>query len=488
MNEQLKLFKTLLKNDLSFFTQKVFTTVDPRVDYLHNWHVDLIAEYLLACKNGEIKRLIINIPPRHLKSISVAVAFPAWLLGHNPSEQIMCASYSEELSYQHSMNCRLLLESPWYHEVFPETKLAHDQNTKRKFITTRRGHRIAASVGGTATGEGGNFLIVDDPISAEQALSEVYRERAKRWFFQTFSTRLNDKKNGAMIVIMQRLHEDDLTGHLLRSGGWEHLCLPLIAEEDETLEMGKINIKRKEGDLLHSSRIGPTEVEQIKSDLKHNFIGQYQQRPSPEGGGEFFKEWLMYYEKIDHKNFNNYIVVDPANEKKEKSDYTSAIVFGAGPDGNLYLVDAIRDKLNVREREDLIFDWHQKYEPKLVVYEKYGMQVDIDWIRKAMEDRNYRFRIQEVGGILRKKDRIDRLKKLFSDRKIYLPKVLYKSNYECKTIDVIDEFIHQEYVTFPVGLHDDMLDAMSRIVDISKEIIYPGKGNIDYYTIYNHHY
>ena len=131
--------QALLRNNLTAFTEKVFSHVDPGAKYLPNWHIGLIAEYLKACQNGDIQRLIINIPPRHLKSISVAVAFPAWLLGHNPSEQIMCASYSQTLSESHSLNCRLVVESDWYQWLFPDTRIVDDQNTKRKFVTTQRG-------------------------------------------------------------------------------------------------------------------------------------------------------------------------------------------------------------------------------------------------------------------------------------------------------------------------------------------------------------
>lgn len=473
----------MLRNDLTSFTQKVVETVDPAADFQYNWHIGLIAEHLIACKNGEIQRLIINIPPRHLKSISVAVAFPAWLLGHNPSEQIMCASYSQDLSFKHSLDCRLVMQHEWYKTVFPGTQIVDDQNTKRKFITTQRGHRIATSVGGTATGEGANFLIVDDPLSASQGQSEAFRETANSWFDQTFSTRLNDKKKGCIIVIMQRLHENDLTGHLLEKGGWHHLCLPMVAEKDEELSKGRISHVRKKGEYLHADRIGETELNIIKNEIgSYAFAGQYQQTPSPEGGGEFRNEWIQYYDTLKPETLNHYIFVDPANSKSKDSDYTAAVVLGAGGDGNLYVVDLIRDRLNVREREELIFDLHKKYRPKSVAYEKYGMQTDIDWLRKAMEDRNYRFTIQDVGGKLSKEDRIRRLIPYFYNQKIYFPRVLYKANYEKKTIDVVDAFIHKEYLTFPVGMHDDLLDAMSRLCDV--QIQYPGRDTINYYELY----
>lgn len=476
--------QALLRQDFPAFIEKVFTTIDPGSEYLHNWHIDLIAEYLIACQRKEIKKLIINIPPRHLKSLSVAVAFPAWLLGQNPSEHIMCASYSHDLSFQHSMNTRLILESTWYQATFPNTRLLADQNTKRKFVTDKMGFRIATSVGSTATGEGGNFLIIDDPLSADQAASETMRDNANRWFDQTFASRLNDKKNGVMIVIMQRLHENDLTAHLLKKGGWEHLCIPLIAETKTTYKRGWVEKTRTEGELLHPERISATEVATIQAEAgAYAFAGQYQQSPSPIGGGEFRQEWIQYYNTMDYSKYNTYIFIDPANAKTKTNDFTAMVVVGAGPDGNLYILDMVRDKLNVREREDTLFALHAKYKPQLVAYEKYGMQVDIDWLRKSMEDRNYRFRIEEVGGALKKEDRIRRLIRYFYEGRIYMPRMLFKSNWMNQTVDLIDAFIHQEYNTFPVGLHDDMLDALSRIADVN--IIYPGNSNIDYYKIYN---
>jgi|SRR6267154_47155 len=473
-----------LRTDLASFTEKVFSHVDPGATYLPNWHIDLIAEYLKACQEGQIQRLIINIPPRHLKSISVAVAFPAWLLGKNPSEQIMCASYSQDLSFKHSMDCRLVVQSDWYKWLFPGTTLVDDQNTQRKFVTSQRGFRIATSVGGTATGEGGNFLIVDDPISSAQADSTVMRENANIWFDRTYSSRLNDKKKGCIIVIMQRFHEEDLTGHLLQKGGWEHLCLPLIAEEESIIERGGVLQERKIGDILHPERIGLEDIKQLKVEIgAYGFAGQYQQRPSPEGGGKFRREWLQYYDNIYHADLVTYMLVDPAYTKTENSDYTAIWIIGAGQDGNLYVVDIVRDKLNVREKEDLIFELHKKYTPQ-VHYEAGGTQRDADWLREAMEDRNYRFQIIETKcpRSLSKTDRISRLVRYFAEGKIYLPRQLFKTDWQGRLVDVVEQFVQEEYLAFNAGKHDDLLDALSRICDIT--IQYPGKSNIDYYKIY----
>ena len=197
----------------------------------------------------------------------------------------------------------------------------------------------------------------------------------------------------------------------------------------------------------------------------------------------FRKEWIQYYDTVFHDQFTKYMFVDPAYTKTADSDYTAIWIIGAGEDNNLYVIDIVRDKLNPREKEDLVFDLHRKYNPQ-VHYESGGTQRDADWLKSAMEDRNYRFPIYEAKcpRSLSKRDRIGRLIRYFAEHKIYFPRFLYKSDWEGKLIDVVDAFIQQEYLQFPVSKHDDLLDALSRICDIT--ITYPGKHNIDYYKIY----
>lgn len=475
------LVRSLLRSDLHSFTHKVFKTVSPADTYLPNWHVKLICEYLRACEQGKINRLIINIPPRFMKSIAVSVAFPAWLLGHHPEKQIMCASYGMALSYKHSMDTRFAMRQDWYKSLFPKTVLGEDVNTKSKFVTTSRGFRLATSIGSAVTGSGADYLIVDDPLNADGAHSPVAVEAANNWFDQVFSTRLNNPKKGVIIVIMQRLHENDLTGHLLAKGGWTHLNVPLIAEKDHVYKMGKVVKEVKKGDLLHPERVGNDEVEKLKTALgPYAFAGQYQQSPAPAGGGVFKVDWLKYYKNIDYSNMNLYIFVDPANAKGKRSDYTAITVIGAASDGNLYVVDMIRDRLDAQERENTVFDLHKKYRPLCIYIEKYGMQVDIDYIRYAMERRNYRFNVRELGGTMSKESRIRRLEALFASGRIWFPESgIYKPDGRGGFRNLVQEFIDQEYLTFPLGTHDDMLDSMARVCDITPE--YPGGVEFDYY-------
>ena len=243
-----------LRHSFPAFVRRVFGEVDPGAVYQHGWHIDAMCEGLEACGRGEINRLIINVPPRSLKSITVSVAWAAWLLGKDPTAQIMASSYHEDLAFRHSLDCRFVIEAPWYQGLFPGTQIATDQNEKRKFQTTRRGYRVATSVGQARIGEGGDFLIMDDPHNPRQAQSDVERQAALFWYDRTFSTRLNDKKHGVMVLVMQRLHDRDMTGHLIEKGGWTHLCLPAEAPKRTVVEIGGFQIERDEGERFLAAR------------------------------------------------------------------------------------------------------------------------------------------------------------------------------------------------------------------------------------------
>lgn len=230
--ERLKLQQRLrLEASLPEFIRAAWKVLEPGNRYSHNWHIDLIAERLTALRQRQIRRLIINIPPRCMKSLLCSVMWPAWIWTTEPERRFLFASYSDSLSTKHSVDRRTLMSSAWYQSLWAHRfRFASDQNVKTEFQNTARGHMIATSVTGTATGKGGDFLVVDDPHNPKQALSELEREAAIRFFTQTLVTRLDDPKTGSICVIMQRLHELDLSGYLLAKGGWEHISLPMEYE------------------------------------------------------------------------------------------------------------------------------------------------------------------------------------------------------------------------------------------------------------------
>ena len=232
-----------------------------------NWHVEAITAKLSALRAGRIGRLIISVPPRHLKSHLASVAFPAWCSGHDPSTQILCVSYAQDLADKLSRDCRRIMPSDWYQRLF-STRLSPQRQAVSEFETTAQGCRLATSVGGVLTGRGADIIIIDDPLKPEEALSQTQRQAANEWFDHTLYSRLNDKRKGAIVLIMHRLHEDDLVGHVLAQEDWEVACFPAIAEDDETYMIEALVesrcVSRARGEALHPEREPIEMLEQIR--------------------------------------------------------------------------------------------------------------------------------------------------------------------------------------------------------------------------------
>jgi hypothetical protein len=237
-------YDAVLRTALSFFAQRCFAELNPQTAFAMNWHIDVIAAKLTAVRDGKIKRLIINLPPRHLKSLMASVAFPAWCLGHDPSAQILCVSYGEDLANKLARDCPAIMISRWYQRLF-SNRLAPHHQAVGEFLTTAHGYRLSTSNGGVLTGRGADMIIIDDPLKPEEALSDTQRQKTNDWFDNTLYSRLNDKQHGAIVIIMQRLHEDDLVGHVLAKEGWEVVRFPAIAEEDEVHALVVPNVPQR---------------------------------------------------------------------------------------------------------------------------------------------------------------------------------------------------------------------------------------------------
>src|ERR1700757_4201031 len=230
------IFQVLLANNLTSFTEFAFGVVRPDIVFKPNWHFEAVTHKLSQVASGEVRRLIITLPPRNLKSLCASVALPAWFLGRNPSERVVVVSYSDVLARTHANDFRLLVNHPIYQASFPAMPLGRD--TDREITTTERGKRIATSIEGTLTGLGGNLIIIDDPIKLGDAMSEVVRARVIEWFRSTLLSRGDDKSATRIVVVMQRVHQNDLAGYLLEQRGFEVLTLPAIAPRNETYELG----------------------------------------------------------------------------------------------------------------------------------------------------------------------------------------------------------------------------------------------------------
>jgi predicted phage terminase large subunit-like protein len=281
------------------FVRQAWPIVEPSTPFVPGWHIDAIVEHLEAVTYGQIRNLLMNVPPRHMKSLLVAVFWPAWEWIRWPERRWLYSSYGAQLSIRDSIKCRRLIESPWYqHRWGDRFSLTSDQNTKGRFDNDRSGYRLATSVGGAATGEGGDRIICDDPHNVQEAESDAVRKVTLDWWDVVISTRVNDPKTAAKVVVMQRCHQQDLGGHLLEQGGWEHLCLPAEYEgPGRATSIGWSDPRTEQGELLWPDRFGPAEIESLKISLgSYAAAGQLQQRPSPAGGGMFKRHWFRYWQ------------------------------------------------------------------------------------------------------------------------------------------------------------------------------------------------
>ncbi|MGH6718655.1 MAG: phage terminase large subunit [Alphaproteobacteria bacterium] len=439
----------LLRHDLASFVAKAFGAVNPGKRYVPGWPVELLGAHLMACARGEITRLIVNLPPRSLKSIIVSVAWPAWLLGRDPACRIMAASYSERLAVKHALDCRHVLAQPWYRRLFPAFALAKDQNEKHKFLTTARGHRIATSVGGTVTGEGGDVLIVDDPLSATQAASRIQREAVLDWFDQTFANRLDDKKRGVIVVVMQRLHAADLTGHLLAKGGWEHLALPAEAPAATIVRHGPIAIRRAEGDPLWPAREGQAELRRARRELgSRAYAAQYQQNPAPEDGGLVRLAWFRRLAQPPAEPRRIVLSWDTATKGRAHNDPSVGGVWAETAEG-WHLMTVIRRRMDYPTLRRCVVELAAAWRPAAVLIEDQASgQALIQDLRAET-----RLPVIAIRPNADKVTRFARVSPLIEAGRVSLPaEAPWLAEYEA------------ELAAFPDGAHDDQVDMTSQFL------------------------
>lgn len=291
----------LAHKSLAWFIRGAWATVEPSTPLQWNWHIEAICEHLEAVTRREIKQLLVNIPPGHMKSLIAAVFWPAWEWLHKPGEKTIFGSYAADLAIRDSVKCRDLILSPWYQDSFrPEWKLSSDQNVKSSYRNTSKGERLSLSVSSKATGFRGDKLVVDDPLNAKEAYSKTARDEANDWFFRVMSTRVNDPATAARVVIMQRLHDQDVSGMILERGGFEHLCLPSEFDSARRIytSIGWTDPRADDGELLFPEKYSSDVLAQAKKDLGDDYEGQHNQRPNPADGAVFQDGWWKFWKPI----------------------------------------------------------------------------------------------------------------------------------------------------------------------------------------------
>ena len=442
------ILNTALRRDLVAFVQKVFGTVSPGTPFLPNWHIEAMCHELAKVVSGKTKRLIITIPPRHLKSICASVAFPAWALGYDPTRQIICVSYAQELAVKHGNDCRAVMASDWYRRVFPGTKIDAAKNTETEVMTTKRGSRLATSVGGVLTGRGGNMIIIDDPLKPADAMSDTARARHIEWYSTTLISRLDNKEEDAIIVVMQRLHQDDLVGHLLQERGWQHLSLPAIAETEQQIEIGPGQYHMRQiGDLLHPARESREVLDNIKKGMgSATFSAQYQQAPVPPGGNMIDWAWFGWYEPNNSRKFDEIIISwDTAMKATELSDYSVGTVWGVWC-GFYYLLDLIRVRLGYPALRRKIVDVYNQWDRRTILIEDAGSGTSL--IQDLRDSNILAHPIKPEGD---KVMRMAAQAAKIENGEVFLP----------RHAEWLDD-LRTELLAFPHGSHDDQVDSISQ--------------------------
>ena len=450
------LFDAVLRIDLASFIRASFAIVSPGDGFIPNWHIEAIAYALERVLRGETKRLIINVPPRSLKSICCSVAYVAYILGHDPTRQVVCVSYSEVLARKHANDCRALMRSAMYRRLWPATHISSTKDTELEFMTSKRGYRLSTSVGGTLTGRGGNLIIIDDPLKPQEAYSEPARERLRQWYGNTLLSRLNNKAEDAIIIVQQRVHMDDLVGHVLERENWTVLSLPAIAEVEEEIPIGPNRVHvRKPGDVLHPEREPLPVLDEIRLSMgTMDFAAQYQQEPVPPGGNLIDWEWFRVYDTPPAMMPGDRIIVswDTAMSPREFSDYSACVILQVRGE-TVYVLDVIRERLEFPDLRRKIIgvhsQWRQAAQNYSLLVENKGSGMSL--VQDLRGEGIHAVAVDPEGDkIMRVHAQTARIE----GGAVHLPRrALW-----------LDE-LRREILAFPHGRYDDQVDALSQGLD-----------------------
>jgi predicted phage terminase large subunit-like protein len=451
-------YEVLLRHDLATFIERSFLELNPETVFIPSQHIEVLATKLERCSRGELRRLIINLPPRSLKSHAASVAFVAWLFGHNPAAQVICASYGQELADKHARDCRTVVMSPFYRRAFPGTLLSTTKLSVNEFHTTRHGCRLSTSIGGVLTGRGADMIIIDDPLKPDEAMSEARRKAVNEWFDNSLLSRLNDKNKGVIIIVMQRLHMDDLVGHVLEQGGWDVLKFPAVAEEDETFEiesvLGKRIYRRQPGELLQPEREPQQVLDRARRELgAYNFSAQYQQQPIPVEGNIVKNKWLLFYTPDEKPEEFSHIAQswDTANTSGELNDYSVCTTWGVW-EKRFYLLHVYRERLDFPELKRKVKELAKRFKADVVLVEDKASGTQLIQELKHDEMSNIKPHTPRPGN-----DKVMRLRNqttAFENELVLFP----------KEAPWLVEYL-KELTAFPGGKHDDQADSTSQALE-----------------------
>lgn len=456
--------KAAAEVDFFEFTREAWPVVVPGEPFMPNWHVEAICDHLQALQEDKFDNLLINIPPRHGKSILCCVMYPAWLWLVDPAYRMIYASYSQTFAMRDSRETHRLILSPWYQGNWGSNfAMAEDAEAQVRFENTKKGFRIATSPGGLGTGEGGDLIAVDDPHKADEVASEVQRQAVLDWWNVTMQTRTGRFGRTKRLVVMQRLHEKDLSGDIIERGGYTHLCLPQEYEPNHPnirkFWPGWSGDPRKlDGDLLWPDRF-PREridVEQKPPRLSSTvYAGQYQQRPAPAEGSFFLRKWWKFHKQdpldlIQKAKFKCWSW-DMAFKDLDDSDFVCGLAWCAvGPDFYL-LPQRYHARMGFSASKIAVKSGKAKYPGihAILVEDKANGTAVVEDLKKTMSGL---IAVEPEGG---KESRAAVVQPYAEGGSIYLP--------DPSIAPWIGEYI-DEMATFPNAENDDYVDATSQAI------------------------
>jgi predicted phage terminase large subunit-like protein len=445
-----KMYTDILRNDLYAFIHRSFLELNGGSAFEPNWHLEVLAAKLREVAEGKCRRLVINIPPRHLKSHSASIAFPAWLLGNDPTKRIISVCYAQDLSDKLARDCRALISSPFYQSIF-KTRLSPDRQSISDFETTEGGYRFSTSVAGGLTGRGADVIILDDPLKADDALSDARRGSLNEWYNNTLRSRLNSQETGAIVIVMQRLHADDLVGHVMEHESWDVVSFPAIAENTRVFDVatpyGQRSILSNVGDILQPALVSAPKLDELRRSMtEYNFSAQYQQDPQPPAGVIVRRDWLRFYTPNERPEAFEQIIQswDTANKATELSDYSACTTWGLSKK-HLYLLDVFRRRMEFPELKRVVRDMANQWNAKAVLVEDKASGTQL--IQELLSERFSKVQAAPATD----GDKIMRLR--IQTARIENGFVLFP-----KSAPWLDGFL-LELTTFPNSKNDDQVDS-----------------------------
>lgn len=448
------------KSDFLTFAKLAFQTVYPSEKLHEEDFMHAIAYTLGRVDQGKEKRLIFNLPPRNLKTFLITICYSAWCLGHTPSKRIIITSYGDDLSQKFLRDIRQILNAPWYKHIFSKTIISQRKNSGSELETTEKGFIFATSTGSTLTGRGANLIIIDDPMKAADVFSEAHRKRVIDWFHNTLYTRLDSKKDSVLMVVMQRLHEDDLTGHLEQFEDFRKISFPAIATTNQKFKLAKnLYYRREKGSVLNPRHETVAALQGTRVILgNHGFSAQYQQDPIPFDGTIFKKESFRYFEDLPAYIQDQRIVIswDTANTAGDNSDYTVGTVWNMSNHG-FFLMEVVRVKQEFPDLLRTIDVYRNKYPGSVLLIEPAGSGTAI--IQLCKKQGIHVWHAPPVD------DKITRALRHMA----YFERGLVLFRQDASWLSTLEK----ELLAFPNGKNDDQVDSITQALMYAERFFRP---------------